>query len=343
MKNTSLTELFFTSTLDENVQRDLRRLLRGTMTQEEILQFAGKTPFNSVYDVVRNQVAERLSVPDCDVPALQAMIARAITSLEDSDTAQGDTLTIRAALMQIATAVCVATDNCHDAKPLAANTLHLLSQDAKRKDEPFLAVFGALLYDMASMHARANEYRQAERAIEKSLKILERLSRENPERYAPAMILAQNAVANIDGDKRKQAELLVQYQAATSEYLRQLGEGIEDVSSQLIDSLFTEGKTLAEMGRHREAIQYYSRALKYLTRLNPVFDRRQLEMSIALGEALLNVRNVRDKGIHLLNTMLHKATKINADDLHRRIVDILLNAKNPHLDVLAFWHKIFPR
>ena len=55
------------------------------------------------------------------------------------------------------------------------------------------------------------------------------------------------------------------------------------------------------------------------------------------------MKTSRDKGIHLLNTMLHKAIKINAEDEHRRIVDILLNAKNQKLDILGFWHKIFPR
>ena len=41
--------------------------------------------------------------------------------------------------------------------------------------------------------------------------------------------------------------------------------------------------------------------------------------------------------------MLYKANKIAADDLHRRIVDILLAAKNPDLAIVSFWHKLFPR
>ncbi len=41
--------------------------------------------------------------------------------------------------------------------------------------------------------------------------------------------------------------------------------------------------------------------------------------------------------------MLHKATKINATDEHRRIVDILYNAKSSSLDILGLWHKVFPK
>ena len=66
-------------------------------------------------------------------------------------------------------------------------------------------------------------------------------------------------------------------------------------------------------------------------------------MSIDLGESLLNVKATRDKGIHLLNTLLHKATKLGAETEHRRIVDILFNAKSRKLDILGIWHKVFPK
>ena len=58
---------------------------------------------------------------------------------------------------------------------------------------------------------------------------------------------------------------------------------------------------------------------------------------------MLQIPAMRDKGVHLLNTMLHKATKINAGEEHRRIVDILVNAKSRSLDILSLWHKVFPR
>ena len=52
---------------------------------------------------------------------------------------------------------------------------------------------------------------------------------------------------------------------------------------------------------------------------------------------------MKDTATHLINTMLHKATKINATDEHRRIVDRLYNAKSSSLDILGLWHKVFPK
>jgi ParB-like chromosome segregation protein Spo0J len=97
------------------------------------------------------------------------------------------------------------------------------------------------------------------------------------------------------------------------------------------------------MNRYREAIHFYTRALKYLTRIENEFSLQQLQLSISLGEALIQTKNTRDKGVHLLNTMLHKATKLNATAEHKQIVDILLNARSNSLDILGLWHKMFPK
>lgn len=130
---------------------------------------------------------------------------------------------------------------------------------------------------------------------------------------------------------------------AANTYMRMLSDGIEDAGLRLVETLANEGHTLVKMNKHREAIQYFSRAIKYLSKISPEFDRQHLILSIDLGEALLANKPTREKGIHLLNTMLYKATKINAGDQHRRIVDILLSAKNSTLDIFGFWHKLFPR
>lgn len=196
---------------------------------------------------------------------------------------------------------------------------------------------------MALLHSSRGEYKQAERELEKALKVFERLARINPDRYGPAHILAQTAASSIYRSRLRQANLLAHYQVATTTYLEQVNAGIEDATVHLIESLHTEGRTLAQMGRHREAIQYLSRALKYHTRIAPEMDLAQLAMSIDLGESLLNVKATRDKGIHLLNTLLHKATKLGAETEHRRIVDILFNAKSRKLDILGIWHKVFPK
>lgn len=338
MKTTSLEKVFINPTSDIT---GLRALVRRNPAMSELRHALGDEPFNSALDLLRSMAIDHIESGEIDeaIDIIRRNDALLMRAGDESRTM----LDIHAAMNQILTALLIECDRFDEAKQTAATTLTLLAQEPRRKDEPFLTLLGSLLYDIAYLHSCRNEFKQAERELEKSLKVFERLARVNPERYGSAHIMAQSAATSIYRSRVKQVDLLAHYQVATSTYLEQVNSGLTNATDRLIDSLCTEGRTLAQMGRHREAVQYFSRALKYHTRLNPEIDMRQLEMSIDLGEALLNVPASRDKGIHLLNTMLHKATKLNADAQHRRIVDILLNAKSRRLDILGLWHKIFPR
>lgn len=250
---------------------------------------------------------------------------------------------IRAALNQVLTAVLVETGRLDEAMTSAATTLSILSATPKRKDTMFSRTLALTLYDLSLLRVKRNEYRHAERQIAKALKLFERLSRIDPVRFGSAVVMALDASTAIYRSRVEQVNLLAHYQVATTTYLELVRGGAEDAVVRLVASLEDEGRTLARMGRYREAVQFFTRALKYLARIEADFTPRQLALSIDLGEALLNVGVTRDKGVHLLNTMLHKATRLGAADQHVRITNILLNAKSRTLDILGLWHKIFPK
>lgn len=338
MKSNSLEPIFLNVTTDIS---PMTKLADGNASPEELHTLLNEVPFNAVYDFFRS-LARKLSDERSTTEAIERIIdfdSMVMRSIDDSSAAPD----LHIALMQILTALYIYAQNHDEALSTAATALNLLAQDPRRKDEAFLSILASLLYDISLIHNERGQYKQAEREIEKAMKLFERLAKQNPERYGPAHILALDASTDVYRSRIKQVNMLAHHQVATTTYMQMVNSGIEDASNRLIESIATEGRTLSKMGRHREAIQYFTRALKYLTKLDPTFTKRHLELSIDLGEALLNVKTSRDKGIHLLNTMLHKAIKINAEDEHRRIVDILLNAKNQKLDILGFWHKIFPR
>lgn len=339
MKPLSLEPAFLPPTADiSHLQKRIKRSRGAADTLAALLE----ADFNTAYDYLRIYGGEMVTHGETE------KAIATLTGIADSMAAQeaqeeGRTLDLHAALMQILTALNIEMSDMDRAAVTAADALHLLAQQPKRKDTPYLQLLACLLYDIAFLHSERREYKQAEREIEKSIKIFERLAKTEPDRYATPHVMSLNGATSVYRNRVKQAELLAHYQAATSAYLQMLNAGVEDAATRLVDSLTNEGDTLARMGRHREALQYYSRALKYLTKLEPDFTLRQLQLSISLGESMLHVNAMRDKGVHLLNTMLHKATKINALDEHRRIVDSLYRAKSRTLDILSLWHKIFPR
>lgn len=225
----------------------------------------------------------------------------------------------------------------------AAQGLTLLSQTPKRRDEPFLATLAHLLADLAEIHSSRGQHRAAERAIEKAARLFGRLARSNHNRYGAAHLRTLATVTQVCTSRATQANLLSRYLSDTETYLAQAHGGSREAALELCNSLARAGRTLAAMGKHREAVQYFTRSIKYLGKIQPEFTVEQLEMSVDLGESLLAVKQTRDKGIHLLNTMLHKAVRLNALDTHARIVRVLADSHTPGIDILELWHKIFPR
>ena len=341
MKPLSLEPVFLPATADTARLKTRLKKTRGT---GEYISALADADFDPVYDLLRSTAASEAA--DGEAAHAAAALSEIDSELSASD-AEGDNderhITLHAAVLQILTALHIEQGALDDAAVTAARALSLLAREPKRKDAPFLQVLGCLLYDISYLHGERGEFKQAEREVEKSIKVFERLAKSDAARYAPPHVMALNGATTVYRNRVKQAELLAHYQAATSSYLQMLDSGVEDAASRLVESLTAEGDTLARMGRHREAIQYYSRALKYLTRIETTFTLHQLRLSIALGQSMLSVSAMREKGVHLLNTMLHKATKINALDEHRRIVDSLYHAKSRSLDILSLWHKVFPK
>lgn len=338
MKQTSLDPSFIPSGSDLLSQMGITE---GEINMSDLRHAVARLPFNKAYDFFRAAVNSfiRRNMADRAIDYLLQFDAIA-TRFNEEEERLHDT---HVALMQILTALYLECDMLPEAYTTAGAALNLMVQSARRKDEAFLEVLASLLYDIALMHTQRDESRQAERAIEKSMKIFERLAKVNPARYGAAHMMALSASTLIYRSRVRQTAALAQSQTAITTYIRQINDGIADAGQRLVDALAQQGRTLVKMNRHREAVQYFSRALKYKSRLNAEFDLQQLLLSIDLGEALLSVKGSRDKGVHLLNTMLYKADRLDATDLHRRIVDILLQAKDPSMGIFSFWHKLFPR
>ena len=337
MATDSLAPLLINVTTD--ISR-LRELEAGGHSLSELRHATGNVDFRTAYDFFRFAAQEKAESGNVDTAIERiTQVDELLGRMDES----GMVLDTHMALMQIMTALHLSKGDLDSAMNTAAKALNLLAQSPKRKDEPFLSVLAALLYDIAQIHFQRGEFRQAERDIEKSIKIFERLVKVSAERYESARITAINAATTITRSRKKQIEMLASFHESVNETMKLVNSGAEEAMSQLIDSLAHEGETLVKMGRQREGIQFYSRALKYLTKLEPDFSERQLHLSVALGEALLQSGPTREKGIHLLNTMLHKATKLRLPDEHRHIVDILVSARERSLDILGIWHKFFPR
>lgn len=343
MATTSLSPAFVARTAPAGALTPARR--RGTGAADTLVALR-TAPFNSAFDYL-HAYATRLAERDEAATAVLALEELAGIIAEQDTQSRTDT-DLHAAILSTLTALHIERDRLDEALVTGAAALGILASEPRRKDEPFMETLACLLFDLAQAHATRGELKSAEREVEKAVKVLDRLARNDANRYGPAHIMAMDTSAGIYRSAVKQANILAHAQVATATYLEMMKAGGDDAAMRtategLIDSLATQGTTLMQMGKPRQAVAFFTRALKLHTRLNPDTDLRSLGLSIDLGEALVATKATRDKGVHLLNTMLHKATRLGADELHRRIVDSLVNVRTNRLDILSIWHKIFPR
>lgn len=292
----------------------------------------------SAYASLRNSASESLKNQADALAVADKLLATA----QATDMAEENAILRKAAPMQIAVAALIEAGDYDKALDTAADTLTILSQEARRKDEEFLLILGCLLHDLAFIHNMRKEYKAAERTLTKSIKIFERLAKLDTERYGSGHINTLNASTSVYRSRIKQVNLLAHYQVATTTYLNMVNSGIKNAMDRLINSLQDEGLTLMQLGKYKDAIRYFSRAIKYLTKLQPDFSRRHMDLSVMLGEALLHNTATRQKGVHLLNTLLQKAIK-NGDDNTAEKINGLLEKQSGRLDIIGMWHKIFPR
>lgn len=344
MSDSSLQPIILPLTPEADALLERALAIDGNPDPESLRTALAALPFNTLYDLMRAVAyrhAQHYALPD--VMARIDRLGALLKSNADNADQDRRSLDAHAALMQTRTALLINAGRLDEALETAAATLSILAREAKRKDEPFRAVLALLLYDLAVIHNARDEYKQAERSIDKSLHLLERLAAAHPNRYGAAHIDVLAASTAVYRSRLRQTNTLAHHQLATSTYMLDVENGVDGATARLADSLCREGETLAKLNRHREAIQYYTRALKYLTRIEPDFTPAQLRMSVLLGESLLNVKNMRDKGIHLLNTMMQKAIRMDQPEWRRRAETALSRATRGTTDFLGIWHKLFPR
>ncbi len=292
--------------------------------------------FDEAYDTVSAYMRQAIDAGKAD-GAIGFITA--IASIDRS----GDDIVVRAALMQVVAAALIELGDSDMALAGITDALRLLAGVQKRKDASFKSVLAALLYDLAFLHAARNEYRAAERMLDKAMTLYASLAENSPERYASAHVNVMNAATSIYRSRIRQVNMLAHYQVATSTYLANAATGAPAAVNRLVDSLVKEADTLLKLDRSREAVRYLSRALKYLDKVDDSFTSRKLNVSVMLGDALSRNFSTRQKGVHLLRSLLQNVRK-SGDEVQIARIEHLIDEKTFSLnDFLAGWHKLFSR
>ena len=226
----------------------------------------------------------------------------------------------------------------------AENALLVLSNHQGKKTEDFNAIVAALLYNLALAHHDMGDNSRAAKELTKAQQLLERLTKRNEPRFSALLLMAVEASTEVIKSKTKQMNVLAHYQITSELYMKELNSGDANATrtamSNLVDTLGKEGDIMLEMGNGRNAVKYYTKALRYQKKLGEKMGHRELTLSIGLAKALMRLINRRAAAEQLLRSLLPLAQRLDATAEAHEIQD-LLNNKNKNVNIMTLLKSIF--
>ena len=226
----------------------------------------------------------------------------------------------------------------------AENALLVLSNHVGKKTEDFNAIVASLLFNLALAHHDMGDNSRAAKELTKAQQLLERLAKRNEARFSALLLMAVEASTEVIKSKTKQMNVLAHYQSTSELYMSELDSGdanaTREALSNLVDTLGKEGDIMLEMGNGRNAVKYYTKALRYQKKLGEKMGERELRLSIGLAKALMRLINRRAAAEQLLRSLLPLAQRLDATAEEHEIQD-LLNNKNKNVNIMTLLKSIF--
>lgn len=221
------------------------------------------------------------------------------------------------------------------------DTLRTLVNTDDRSSIEYLSMVASAIYLLALAHYSMGENRKAERELDKAQKLYERLAKKDGERFTPALMMAVEASTEVYKSKLKKMNVLAHYQVATELYQGKVSAGVTEAIGSLVDSITAEGDIHLKMGNYRDAVKFYTKALRYQKRVSASMGHKELRISINLGQALLHLANRRAAGEQLLRSVLPLAERMDAVAEAEEIKTLLADQEKSTFDIMSLWKKLF--
>lgn len=258
----------------------------------------------------------------------------------DSDLPLGYTATAWLWLARMC--ILINEENHRLALSAAENALFQLSYiGGRRRDDDQLALLAALLYNLAMVHNALGDDGRAAKELVKAQKLYERLVKKDELRYGAMLINAVDATAQVMKSRDKQMAVFNYYRDVAERYAGSLDNAantaadIHHALDNLVSTLGHEGDIMLNLGYHREAMRFFSRALRHLKRLNGgTMDKRTLRLSIGLASSLIHIHGRQETGEKLLVKLQPAAERLKDRDGATRIA-VLLDSMNRNTSIMT--------
>lgn len=199
------------------------------------------------------------------------------------------------------------------------SALQRLKDFSDHDNEEFKALLVALIFDLAEIHYELKDFKRSEKELDALFKVLDPLLAKNPDRFGRLHILAMELSTRILRSKKKTIDMLARQQLNADALMEKVNSGIISATEKLVDSLCTVGRLLAASGDYREAMKFFSEAIRISKKRSGRVNKKEIKMTVEMAEIMIRVKSMRPRAERLLDAVLPHAISLAESELEQEI------------------------
>ncbi len=200
--------------------------------------------------------------------------------------------------------------------------LQRLKDFPDHENEEFKAILVALIFDLAEIHYELKDYKRSEKELDALFKVLDPLVVKNPDRFGRLNILAMELSTRILRSKKKTIDMLARQQLNVDALTEKVNAGINSATDRLVDSLCNVGRLLASSGDYREAMKFFSEAIRISKKRTGKVNKKEIKMTAEMAEIMIRVKSMRPRAERLLDAVLPHAIAQGEAELEQEILTL---------------------
>ncbi len=202
------------------------------------------------------------------------------------------------------------------------SALQRLKDFPDHDNEEFKAILVALIFDLAEIHFELKDYKRSEKELDALFKVLDPLLAKNPDRFGRLHILAMELSTRIIRSKKKTIDMLARQQLHADALTEKVNAGIISATERLVDSLCNVGRLLASSGDYREAMKFFSEAIRISKKRTGKVNKKEIKMTVEMAEVMIRVKSMRPRAERLLDAVLPHAIALGETELEQEILTL---------------------
>lgn len=199
------------------------------------------------------------------------------------------------------------------------SALQRLKDFSDHDNEEFKALLVALIFDLVEIHYELKDFKRSEKELDALFKVLDPLVVRTPDRFGRLNILAMELSTRILRSKKKTIDMLARQQMHVDSLTEKVNAGISSATDRLVDSLCNVGRLLASSGDYREAMKFFSEAIRISKKRTGKVNKKEIKMTVEMAEIMIRVKSMRPRAERLLDAVLPYAISLGETELEQQI------------------------